>query len=396
MKKFIFTALVAAFATTSFAQDIVKQMKGQSYTEATTTLNGALSGLSAEQKAKGYNQLVEILEPEAKKSFDAITLANMQKTKVGYETYLPIVNALNSAVKCDEFDNQPNDKGKVAPKFRKKNADRLVTYRASLINAANETTDPDQKLTLANAYINSSESPLFAEALKAGDPYLGYAQFFVAAAHYNKENWKEAAEFAEKALKCEDVKENAESYLVSALTKTLKTKSDTIAYLKKLNEINAEKYMAQIASLYNQIGEKQLSDKILNDAIADNPNNKMAYAIKGENAMNERDWDEAIKNFKKTVEIDPAFTAVWFNLGVCASSKGFDLNEKLSNNGKISVEDDAKVKEVLKEAVVYYEKVRQLDPNREAVSNWPYQLRMIYNALGETDKAAEISKMLGE
>ena len=396
MKKFIFTALVAAFATTSFAQDIVKQMKGKSYAEATATLNGALSGLSAEQKAKGYNQLVEILDKETNEAFNAITLANMNKTKVEYEKYLPIVNSLNEAVKCDEFDNQPNDKGKVAPKFRKKNADRLANLRTVLINAANETTDPDKKLVLANAYINSSESPLFAEALKAGDPYIGYAQFFAAAAYYNKEDWNKAATYAEKALKCDDVKENAEQYLVSALTKNLKTKSDTIAYLKKLNEINAEKYMAQIASLYNQIGEKQLSDKILNDAIAANPNNKMAYAIKGENAMNDRNWDEAIKNFKKTVEIDPAFTAVWFNLGVCASSKGFDLNEKLSNNGKISVEDDAKVKEVLKEAVVYYEKVRQLDPNRETISNWPYQLRMIYNALGETEKAAEISKMLGE
>ena len=47
MKKIIFTALVAAFATTSFAQDIVKQMKGQSYSDAVSTLNAALSGLSA-------------------------------------------------------------------------------------------------------------------------------------------------------------------------------------------------------------------------------------------------------------------------------------------------------------------------------------------------------------
>ena len=60
-------ALVAAFATNSFAQDIVKQMKGQSYSEAVSTLNAALSGLSAEQKAKGYNQLVDILYPEASK-----------------------------------------------------------------------------------------------------------------------------------------------------------------------------------------------------------------------------------------------------------------------------------------------------------------------------------------
>jgi tetratricopeptide (TPR) repeat protein len=396
MKKIIFTALVAAFATTSFAQDIVKQMKGQAYSEAVSTLNSALSGLSAEQKAKGYNQLVEISYPDAAKAFQDITLANVQKNKVEASAYTPIVNALNDAVKCDEFDNQPNDKGKVAPKFRKKNADRLANFRAVLINAANETQDADQKLSLANAYINSSESPLFAEALKAGDQYLGYAQFFAAAAYYNKENWNKAAEYAEKALKCEDVKENAEQYLVSALTKNLKTKADTLAYLKKLNDINADKYMAQIASLYNQIGEKDLSNKILNDAIAKDPNNKMAYAIKGENAMNAKNWDDAIKNFKKTVEIDPEFTAVWFNLGVCASSKGFDLNEQLSENGRLTPENDAKVKDALKEAMGYYEKVRQLDPNREKVSNWPYQLRMIYNALGEKDKAEEITKMLGE
>lgn len=396
MKKIIFTALVAAFATTSFAQDIVKQMKGQAYSEAVSTLNSALSGLSAEQKAKGYNQLVEIGYPDASKAYNDITIANVQKTKVDISVYTPIVNALNDAVKCDEFDNQPNDKGKVAPKFRKKNADRLANLRTVLINAANETTDPDKKLVLANAYINSSESPLFAEALKAGDPYIGYAQFFAAAAYYNKEDWNNAANYAEKALKCDDVKENAEQYLVSALTKNLKTKSDTLSYLKKLNDINADKYMAQIASLYNQIGESQLSEKILNDAIAKDPNNKMAYAIKGENAMSDKKWDDAIKYFKKTVEIDPAFTAVWFNLGVCASSKGFDLNEQLSENGRITTENDAKVKEVLKEAAGYYEKVRELDPNREAISNWPYQLRMIYNALGETDKANEISKMLGE
>ena len=389
-------ALVAAFATNSFAQDIVKQMKGQSYSEAVSTLNAALSGLSAEQKAKGYNQLVEITYPEANKAYQTIQLASVQKNKVETSEYTPIVNALNDAVKCDEFDNQPNDKGKVAPKFRKKNADRLAMFRSVLINAANETTDPDQKLALASAYINSSESPLFAEALKAGDQYLGYAQFFAAAAYYNKEDWNKAAEYAEKAIKFDDVKENAEQYLVSALTKNLKTKADTLAYLKKLNDINADKYMAQIASIYNQIGEKSLSEKILNDAIAKDPNNKMAYAIKGENAMNARQWDDAIKNFKKTVEIDPDFTAVWFNLGVCASSKGFDLNEQLSENGRLTPENDAKVKDVLKEAMGYYEKVRQLDPNREKVSNWPYQLRMIYNALGETDKANEISKMLGE
>lgn len=396
MKKIMLTALVAAFATASFAQDIVKSMKGQSYTEATSTLNAALSGLSAEQKAKGYNQLVEIVYPDASKAYEAVTLAGMKQEKVEPSTLMPIVNVLNEAVKCDEFDNQPNDKGKVAPKFRKKNADRLSAMRGCLINAANESKDPETRLALATAYISSSESPLFAEALKEGDKYVGYAQFFAAAAYYDKKEFKKCAEYAEKAIACEDVKDNAESYFLSAMNNTLKTKADTLEFLKKLNQINPKKFMAQIASMYNQIGEKELSMKILNDAIAADPNNKMAYAIKGENAMNEKKWDEAITNFKKTVEIDPAFTAVWFNLGVCASSKGYDLNELLSENGKITAENQAKVTAALKEAVGYYEKVRQLDPNRETITNWPYQLRMVYNAIGETEKANEITKMLGE
>lgn len=396
MKKIILSALVAAMATTSFAQDIVKSMKGKSYSEAQSTLNAALSGLSAEQKAKGYNQLVEISYPEAAKAFQDITLAGMQKNKVETSAYTPIVNALNDAVKCDEFDNQPNDKGKVAPKFRKKNADRLANFRSTLINAANETTDPDQKLFLANAYINSSESPLFAEVLKEGDQYLGYAQFFVAAAYYNKKEWKKAADYAEKAIACADVKENAESYFISSMQNTLQTRTDTLDFVKRLTKLDANKYMATIASMYNQIGEKALSARVLDNAIANDPNNKMAYAIKGENAMGEKKWDDAIKNFKKTVEIDPEFTAVWFNLGVCASSKGYDLNEQLTENGKISSENEAKVKAAFAEAATYYEKVRQQDPNREKVSNWPYQLRMVYNVLGETEKAAEISKIIGE
>ena len=56
----------------------------------------------------------------------------------------------------------------------------------------------------------------------------------------------------------------------------------------------------------------------------------------------------------------------------------------------------AEVTAVLKEAITYYEKVRELDPNHEQISNWPMQLRMLYNAIGEKAKADEISKMLGD
>jgi hypothetical protein len=47
-------------------------------------------------------------------------------------------------------------------------------------------------------------------------------------------------------------------------------------------------------------------------------------------------------------------------------------------------------------AIANLEKVRELDPNHEQISNWPMQLRMYYNAVGQKEKADEITKMLGD
>lgn len=398
MKKLFFAALMAAMATTSFAQDITKEMKGKSFAEAKAVLDGALGNLSAEQKAKGYALLTEIAYKDGSAAYDVMTI-NQTTGKKDPVNYDAIYNTIESAVACDPFDNQPNDKGKVAPKFHKKNLDRLQNMRIALViggQEAQSASDNENALKLFTSYVNSAFSSLFEEVAGKKDQNAGQVSRVVAFLYAQKEDYVTAQKYAEIAMADPQSAGDSEGIYVAILEKQCKTHEDTLAFINKLKEINAQKYFAQMASLYDRIGEKELANKLLDDEIASNPGNKMAYAIKGENAMNAREWDKAIENFKKTVEIDPAFTAVWFNLGVCASSKGFDLNEQLSTNGRITTENAAKVNAVLAEAITYYEKVKELDPNRETVPNWPYQLRMLYNALGQTDKANEISKMLGE
>lgn len=398
MKKLFFAALMAAMATTSFAQDITKEMKGKSFVEAKAILDGALNGLSAEQKAKGYAALTDIAYKEASSAYDVMTI-NQTTGKKDPVNYDAIFDVIESAVACDPFDNQPNDKGKVAPKFHKKNLDRLQAMRIALVIGGQEAQNADnndQALKLFGSYVNSAYSSLFEEVAGKKDANAGQVSRVVAYLYAQKEDYVTAQKYAEIAMADPDAAKDSEGIYVAILEKQCKTHADTLNFINKLKEINPQKYFAQMASLLDRIGEKEMAAKLLDDEIAANPTNKMAWAIKGENAMNARDWDTAIENFKKTVEIDPAFTAVWFNLGVCASSKGFDLNEKLSNNGRIKTEDAAKVNAVLAEAKGYYEKVKELDPERNVVPNWPYQLRMIYNALGETENANAISKMLGE
>lgn len=398
MKKVFITAMVALMATTSFAQDITKQLKGKNYDEALTTLKAALPSLSAEQKAKGYGAVTELAYKQASAAYDTYQTNGLAGKKDPVD-FNAIYNAIQSACETDIYDNQPNDKGKVAPKFHKKNQDRLVNFRVLLIVAGQECQekeDNDGALKYYEGYVNSAFSSLFQDVAGKKDQNAGNVSRVLAYLYAQKQDYTTAQKYAEIAMADTASAKDAEGIYVAILEKQCKNHQDTLNFINKLKEIDAQKYFPQMASLYDRIGEKEKAAKLLDDEIAANPQNKMAWAIKGENAMNAREWDTAINAFKKAVEIDPKWTAVWFNLGVCASSKGFDLNESLSVNGRIKNEDAAKVKAVLTEAKDYYEKVKELDPNRETISNWPYQLRMIYNAIGETEKANEISKMLGE
>ena len=206
-----------------------------------------------------------------------------------------------------------------------------------------------------------------------------------------------AAKYAKQALSDDRVKEQAEQVYRVSLEQGLKTREDSLNYVNVLKELNVDKYFVQICGIYQEVGQEEQVNTLVDEALAKNPNNKVAYFTRGSINNTKRQYDAAMTDFKKAAEIDPAFIQAWFNLGVCASQKGFDLNEKYTDkNGRIPTDKAAEVTAVLKEAITYYEKVRELDPNHEQISNWPMQLRMLYNAVGEKAKADEISKMLGD
>ena len=121
----------------------------------------------------------------------------------------------------------------------------------------------------------------------------------------------------------------------------------------------------------------------------------MAWALKGEVQMNDRQWDAAVESYKKAAEIDPEFVQVIFNAGVCLNSKAIDLKDELAdkNTGGLTKANADKVKAILADAQVYLEKSKELDPFREKV-NWAYPLYQIYYSLGDEAKANEMEKLV--
>lgn len=399
MRKIFIMAFMTMFVTSAFAQDISKQIAGaKSYDEAMGILTPALNGMAAADKAKAYNSIVDLVYPKAEEAFKTATMNQVSGKESPYET-ISTLQSIKAAMECEKYDNEPNEKGKVKPKFHKANQGRLTNSRLLLIYGgqnASQANDNALAYDYYSTYVESALNPLFKETVEGKDQNLGQVARVAAYMAANNKDYKVAEKYINIAMADTSTAKDAEEVKIYILQQQLHSKADTLNYISELKKMNASKYFATIASLYNQIGEKATADKMINDQLAANPKDKMAWAIKGEGYMNDKKWDEAIDAFKKTIEIDPNFLEVYYNLGVCSSSKGFDLNQQLSDKmGHLSAANTDKVRACLNDAKTYYEKVRELDPNREKI-NWAPQLRMIYNALGDKAKADEISAILGD
>lgn len=150
MKKLMMMAVMFVASATAFAGDsdaLKAILKAKTYADAETLLNSSLASLANDaEKAKAYNKLVD-LAYEAFNEQNTIVTENQVNKQMGREEK-PVdqalmaemaFNALSAAKLCDEFDQKPNEKGKVSPKFAKKNAERLwVSVRNTLVNAGQE------------------------------------------------------------------------------------------------------------------------------------------------------------------------------------------------------------------------------------------------------------------
>ena len=164
-------AVAAMFAVSAGAQNpaVAKQIKGmKNYQEALGLLKSNLQSLSNEEKAAAYNKLVDLALDKFNKesSIEQVNQA-MQKNdpydKEGMND--AAYNAVVNAMECYKYDQMPNAKGQVKPKFAK-NVDRVLGARLAMVqagqDAASEDKGADEVLKYWGTFVDSDSNPLFA------------------------------------------------------------------------------------------------------------------------------------------------------------------------------------------------------------------------------------------
>ena len=404
MKKIFMMAIALMASTMTFAGDsdaLKAIMKSKDYAEAAQLLKQNLAQLADNaEKAKAYNHLVDLAMNKVTNETGTIAenqlAAQMGSDKVkAYDTLGladGICNAIENAIECNKYDQLPDAKGRVKPKFAEKNAARIWAVRPNLVNIGQTEAQKGNDagvLKYWGAFTDAGEEPFFAACdHNAEKDYFGQVAFFAGRYAYQAGQMERANKYFEVAKRDPQQKAEAVNFQLYALSQSLKSHEDSVKFVNHLKEMyeqepENESVFSSLNSMYEGMKDNSAQDAFLDAHLAKFPNSFIALASKGLKAVNANNAEEGAKWLRKAVEARPENPMAQFYLGAC-------LNVLAAN-----ASDIASGQKLYDEAIVAFDKAKELDPNKANI-NWGYnRFQAYYGRYGADDpktKAAEADK----
>ena len=404
MKKIFMMAIALMASTMTFAGDsdaLKAIMKSKDYAEAAQLLKQNLAQLADNaEKAKAYNHLVDLAMNKVTNETGTIAenqlAAQMGSDKVkAYDTLGladGICNAIENAIECNKYDQLPDAKGRVKPKFAEKNAARIWAVRPNLVNIGQTEAQKGNDagvLKYWGAFTDAGDEPFFAACdHNAEKDYFGQVAFFAGRYAYQAGQMERANKYFEVAKRDPQQKADAVNFQLYALSQSLKSHEDSVKFVNHLKDMyeqepENESVFSSLNSMYEGMKDNSAQDAFLDAHLAKFPNSFIALASKGLKAVNANNAEEGAKWLRKAVEARPENPMAQFYLGAC-------LNVLAAN-----ASDIASGQKLYDEAIVAFDKAKELDPNKANI-NWGYnRFQAYYGRYGADDpktKAAEADK----
>ncbi|MGP1466171.1 MAG: hypothetical protein ACTTJD_01010 [Porphyromonadaceae bacterium] len=388
MKKLIMMAVAALFAASANAQtDIVKLVKkAKTYNDAMELVNQGIDALSDEDKGKVLTKVCDL----AAKEFSTEEDNYMKKDKApdafdANRAYMSARNFINSALSLRHVNS------KAAIKY----VEQINKARAMLLDGGQEGLDSkDYNKVLSNLGLYVDAAEIVYDGKVEMDPNAAQIAYFATYGASELNDLKSVKKYSVYALNDSTYGATSMHLFLSAMEKEVKSKEDSVNFVNTMKEYIGkfpagqadDAILGKIVTFYSAPQYAAEVNKILEGAIAANPNNKMAWALKGQTALNSMDYDVAIAANAKAVAIDPTFTQVRFNLAASQKEKAMTIIDKAGGN----VTDEAKA--LINEAIANLNIIREQDPNHELVQ-WRYPLAQCYYILGDNAKSEEIQAL---
>ena len=151
------------------------------------------------------------------------------------------------------------------------------------------------------------------------------------------------------------------------------------------------------ADLYIKLGDEVRFGTLMQEAIAQDPNNAILYYNLGVVNGNEGKRDAAIDYYKKAIELDPTYEATYLNLSSVILEGEADIVDQMNALGTSAADNrkydqlKAKREGLFLEAVPFLEQLVKINPkNTDAITT----LKNIFGTIGDTANFKKYRDML--
>ena len=379
MKRVLLTVALCVAASASFAQkkavneaQSIAKGSNADFGEARTLIKGALENPETKDDAKTWYVAGFIEDQQFNAERAKQNLGQQPNEPVMYEALYGILPYFQKAYELDQL---PNEKGKVKPKYTKDIKSILGANHVYLFNGGAYYFDKQEykkAYDFFNQYVEISELPMFEGTQTAEkDSTFMTVQFYAAAAASLAKDSKLAIAALERAKKTPYRQNDVYQYLCYEYGEA-RTPEDSLMLEKTLEEglqvfPDSSFYLNNLINIYIYSNRNEKALELLNIAIQKSPNDANLYNVMGrvyETGL--KDNVNAEKYFKIALEKDPDLTDALSNIGRIYYNQGVNkLSEaNMINDSKKYQEELGHAKELFKQALPYYKKAHEAEPEK--------------------------------
>jgi len=215
-------------------------------------------------------------------------------------------------------------------------------------------------------------------------------------AAYNAQKWETAAEYLNKSIK-HDYGGGDAVLLLDQVYNTLGDSTKRGDNLKRgFNKYpDDERLLTQLINYYLESGQNEQAKEYLNQAIESQPENPSFYYARGVLFDQNEEYEKAIEDYKKAIDLNDEYFDALYNLGVIYFNQGIE-QMGIANDEKDHEkfqEEKAKADSLFEAALPYMEKARDLKPEEPSVLE---SLKGLYYRFDMNDKYEKVNEKLQE
>jgi hypothetical protein len=362
---------------------------GNNYDKAEQLMEEQLKKPENRQNKKIYQLDFEAIRKQYDEQNEKLYLKQKYDTAALFKAAYRMFSILE---RFDSVDAAPDSKGKIKPKYRKKHADFLDSYRMNLYYGGNyfvRNHDYKTAYQLYRAYINSASQPLFSDySYLTKDKNMPTVAYWAVYSSYKMNDANATLEFVDLALKDSAMSDNVLQYQTEAY-KLLKDTANYILTLKTgFKRFPLFPYFfARLMDYYSSTNRMTDALATANSALAVNDTLMLFRFAKSTALLNLGRYNECIALSDSLIAKNDSLADAYYNAGTAYLNQAYDMEKSSRPREKRFL-----IRECYSKARPYMEKYSKLVPYDK--DKWAPGLYRIYLNLNMGKQFDEMDKLI--